>query len=108
MTCTMDDRFKVARSRVLFSRLLKLSEQQQRELEANPAPFLDMAYEKLYHASKALDDVRWILIGGPQIMDPPDDSIRSMQSILFERHRQALDLIDKATLSTVEANKERT
>lgn len=108
MSSTMDDRFKLARSRVLFSRLLRLSEQQQRELDVNPGPFLDMAYEKLYHASKALDDVRWILSGGPEMMDPPDDSIRSMQSILFERHRQALDLIDKAALSTVEANKERT
>lgn len=94
--CEMDSRFKLARSRALFSRLLALSDRQQRELESNPGPFIEMAYQRLYRATKALEDARWELIGGPEMLvGTSEECIRSMESVLFERHKKALDIIDQ-------------
>lgn len=91
----IDDRIKLARSRVMFSRLLRLSEQQSKDMEAKPGAYIDRAYEEVSKARRLLSDLRWILTGGPEMMEPydPYQPIR-FESVLIERHRKAMDLID--------------
>jgi len=92
--------FKLARSRAQFSRLMDLCERQRQELEANPGPFLDLAYKRLSEAYRALDDARWILTGGPELMERSlPTEIRSTQSVMFERCNKALEVIDTAIRS---------
>jgi hypothetical protein len=81
----------------MFSRLLNLSERQRQDLEANPGPFLDMAYKRLQKAQRALEDARWILTGGPELISPCESmEIRSTASVMLERCNEALKIIDAA------------
>lgn len=93
----MHDRFRLARSRAQFGRLLALSEQQRQAMERDPGPFLDMAYARLDQATRALEDARAALSGMDVIghsFEP--ERIRSMESMMFERNKKALEVIDSA------------
>lgn len=99
----MDERFKLARSQAQFSRLLGLCEQQRKELESNPGPYIDRAYAEVCKTRQLLSDLRWILSGGPEMFEPPDTHrpIR-FESVLIDRHRKAMELIrayEKAQVS---------
>lgn len=54
---TMHEKFKLTKARRDFTRLLELSAEQQRQMVADPRPFLEQAYKELSVARRLIADI---------------------------------------------------
>lgn len=90
---TMHEKFQLAQSRRKFARLLRLSQEQEKQLEENPRPFLDRAYDEVTKHRQLLEEIREAANG---LSSAPPNEYQSIEAGLLKRLRKIQELLSAA------------
>lgn len=93
----MNEKIKLRRTQVMFSRLFELAEEQRKQLKENPEPFLSQAYREVSTRRAQIEEACAVLRGLDDLIPGNQDCFRieSIEAVQRRRIEKAIKVLKR-------------